>query len=1269
MDRTSPAPPPIVASAGRALGARDLLWSQRTIGNRATVQALASRPKPTGQPLALRSTPRVQRLVDRQGLEAMAGPARGNIGLIKMSTQYKLILAKLDAYHAKSDDLWQGNVTGAAYAQALDPLLDDLAATTWAYVGDREGSNRTPHLRDLVSVEIPAERRRLKDVANHTDFATLDRATPPGMVGAGKAATVQDAGIDVGYAEVPDPDEGGVAKCHSMALWVELDAGQDPAPQPGDPPGSIYGTSLEYWEEVQIDYNFVEADQRQAAQLRANGEGAFYKQWNDIKMHSPGAVTFSKKGGPIELSWNEAVPRAATRQLRGKNKIGFLDNPGVTPLADKYIKRTLNFRVVVKSGAQRREIFATQVIECDGKTLPATMTYVDSLGNSLGQTRSDDEAGMDAMDPGDNRLTTGLKVQAGDVSAAVPARARAEIGTFVEALVKKQAPAFVNLELNAVQAKFDEGGDLTGPYKAYSRFGKKKYGTADDYYQIAGTNSAPYPQPGFDYVQHGLGGAALLMAIMRGDQLIRMYYTNGQRRPVGAQRVRVRSFQEIPVEEAQAYVESERQLASDDNYDQTSIDSAQTDADAGARDLAAAVQNAVARRAGPRRDKAVVTLLEGQPRRYGQIEQLYNQGAGADTLAALIGRWYATALAGRALDAALYESLAKRIPDQRAKDALRTAWLAAAKAAQPTQTDNAAASAFKTVMEGSQNEVGTAPGLKRAVRLANGDASQLAQHIMDYARTHVAEQSTLEKVYNGTIPGTAGLAWAPATIGPTISKFFVQEFDGRPGLLTFSRLMNRYPGLEYRLRPAYRQVHGDKELTVVTERYRALDARLDVPDPGGTANLDAKTRFLANGPYSVPNFASSVEKSAKFDAAYDPKTGDLHVTLKLAFEFQDTTTAPVKIKNNEVGQQFSKQQWTDNAKAKYKADFQAAITRTWGANAPVIRCTRPGWEDIVARPTFEIQDVPLGQEHNKVKVMKAVLESGGAQAPNKLAPGRSGWGSAETALKEVDVVDKISDPLVHRYLHAPEKAQNIEPAYLSDNRQLVRRLRDFGTIEFEARSTELIRPNQVDVLAEEIGRLLIDPALSRLHGLEVAAQTRARTNSARVDLVANRLAARGVPNPITKVTDPGIAKSTVIVRAAPTADAVKDLYVTKWSRITAAHEFGHMLGLMDEYYGAQSGDVVKKMISDGLLPPDTRSDHLVANPPAATDEARGQTATAKLLEEAQLSSADYTLADGAKSTSIMTGGYELWPQHYITVWEALGRLTAADLGKQYWKLG
>jgi hypothetical protein len=196
--------------------------------------------------------------------------------------------------------------------------------------------------------------------------------------------------------------------------------------------------------------------------------------------------------------------------------------------------------------------------------------------------------------------------------------------------------------------------------------------------------------------------------------------------------------------------------------------------------------------------------------------------------------------------------------------------------------------------------------------------------------------------------------------------------------------------------------------------------------------------------------------------------------------------------------------------------------------------------------------------------------------------------------------------------------------------------------------------------------------LAHLHGLEVvgdAAGANAVLAGKRADSVIRRLKALGVKNPMQKVAGASNVDA-VTVRAAPADPTIVNTYVRQWSRISAAHEFGHMLGLMDEYYGAKSDVVVKKMISDGLLPPGTRGDHLAANPPADNvGEARGQAATMQLLEATDLATPDFTLQDNAKSTSMMTGGYELWPQHYVTVWEALTRLTAGEIASKYWKLG
>jgi hypothetical protein len=213
-------------------------------------------------------------------------------------------------------------------------------------------------------------------------------------------------------------------------------------------------------------------------------------------------------------------------------------------------------------------------------------------------------------------------------------------------------------------------------------------------------------------------------------------------------------------------------------------------------------------------------------------------------------------------------------------------------------------------------------------------------------------------------------------------------------------------------------------------------------------------------------------------------------------------------------------------------------------------------------------------------------------------------------------------------------------------------------------------PNRL-ILVGELNRLGVPPELAHLHGIEVVGDAtggNAALAGKRADTVIRRLKRLGIKNTLQKVV--GNANvDTVTVRAAAADPNIVDTYVHKWSRISAAHEFGHMLGLMDEYYGAKSDTVVKQMISDGLLPPDTRGDHLTANPPTTNvQETKGQMASTKLFQDTGLATPDFTLQDQAKSTSMMTGGYELWPQHYVTVWEALTKLTAGEIAAKYWKL-
>lgn len=1208
----------------------------------------------------------IRRLVDRAALVALAGAPKSVGPLIKRSTEYRKILDLLDHYHAEGQRLWQADTPPRELRAALEPVIDQLVTACWAYVEEQPDSPRAPHIRNVITNEIPPERARLRAIEGGV---AVDRARPLAEVGAGRPATVTAIGVEVGTAQVWDKAEEGIAEGHQMNVWFDIDAGATPAAPVGAPANSVHGVTIEYWEQVEVAYNFVEADAKKARRLKVAGEGKTTKQWNDILMMQRDSPTWSKTGGSIEQSWTAAVAAAATGGLTGKKRVGFQDNPGVTPKPGKHISRTLRFRVVVKDAHGQQEIHATQVIICDGRPTPKSMTYVDSRGVKVGRER----AGNALRDMGDDdaRLQAHAVTPA-VLGASVPPLARAAVRTFVRQLLEGGAAAFVNSELTEITRHF--AANPEGPHKVYGRMGKLKYGTADDYYEIAGINGLPYPQSGWVFHQYPLVGGALLVAIMEGSTIRRVYYTPSVLRTVGALAIPVRSFAEIPIEEVTAYVPSEQaylKLSTSERADHDQV----------AHDETVATAGRAARAVGPiasairRGRRATLAYLARHMADYDQIEHEFDRIKAPATLAATLKASFAATIALKGAVIGTYLELSRKYPNEKALAILHGAFLDEL-VARGAANRNVADNAFVAMLGANRAQVGAAPAFVQIAQANHTDPARLKQLVVAHLEQNRGKFPDAEADYNTAVP-PLGLPNVPPTLGEIVNEHFVAEL-GRVGggMPAYVQLRDRFPAFEFRLRPAYRFLFGDVALTSLTERLRASKAAADVPDPGSQANQAAKQAFRAHGLYSQANFASSIAAAAKFDVGYDPATAELKVVVKLKFEFLDSTTpVAAKVKRREVGPKYEKTAWTDPAKDDFKAEFRRQVLGLWNANAPMIRCTRPGWEDLVARPVFEIQEVVAGGgEHNIVRTQKAVLQDTNKPGTKALKGGAaSGWASAVTSLNEFDVADKMSDPDVHRYLHHIEKKQHVVPAYTTDHKQLSQRLDRFGRLEFNAGSgTALTEPGRLPILAEEILRLGLPPELAHLHAIEVVGDAiggNVELGRTRADTVVAGLERLGIKNALKRVAG-AQGVDAVVVRAAAPDPAVADTYVTKWSRITAAHEFGHMLGLMDEYYGAKSADVVKKMISDGLLPPSTRSDHLVAHPPAnAMDEAPGQTSTMKLLEQANLATPDFTLGDGAKSTSLMTGGYELWPQHYLTVWEALTKLTAGDIEARYWKLG
>ena len=85
------------------------------------------------------------------------------------------------------------------------------------------------------------------------------------------------------------------------------------------------------------------------------------------------------------------------------------------------------------------------------------------------------------------------------------------------------------------------------------------------------------------------------------------------------------------------------------------------------------------------------------------------------------------------------------------------------------------------------------------------------------------------------------------------------------------------------------------------------------------------------------------------------------------------------------------------------------------------------------------------------------------------------------------------------------------------------------------------------------------------------------------------------------------------------------------------HEFGHAIGLPDEYQNNTTGPLGTQQTALGTL-----------------------AAAAGVAAPAQW---------GDNTSSLMSSGVDVLPRHYLTFWEALGQMTSPDITRNEWSIG
>jgi outer membrane protein OmpA-like peptidoglycan-associated protein len=369
--------------------------------------------------------------------------------------------------------------------------------------------------------------------------------------------------------------------------------------------------------------------------------------------------------------------------------------------------------------------------------------------------------------------------------------------------------------------------------------------------------------------------------------------------------------------------------------------------------------------------------------------------------------------------------------------------------------------------------------------------------------------------------------------------------------------------------------------------------------------------------HAVINHGPSTGRGA-FDADYDANTGAFTITLKLKFSKEDDGVSA----------------WTAAEIATWKAQYQTAIQARWGGRY-AMQCAKPGWESLSATtnvvlswvdkdPHFELKVKKMGAGNFRPE--SAVTQPGG-QDRTAHAPGTYATPSSQgtTKLGDTDVTERDKDKWTANTIATEVKRAN------SANPK---------TVTFTENSDAVAGADQTKL--GELGTIL---SMIKQPKMNVAVDGFAATGE--TDKVP--LSQRRADN-VKKAVEASGSQAHAFL-ASGKGDAGADA-TAAWRKVTiaignadagwkndydiAGHETGHMFGFDEEYQGGAKESTHYKLV----------------------EEALGSKVADTFVKR----------KTGEDSASVMDGGLDVRPYHYVTFWEALGRCTEPDLKRTDWKI-
>lgn len=387
----------------------------------------------------------------------------------------------------------------------------------------------------------------------------------------------------------------------------------------------------------------------------------------------------------------------------------------------------------------------------------------------------------------------------------------------------------------------------------------------------------------------------------------------------------------------------------------------------------------------------------------------------------------------------------------------------------------------------------------------------------------------------------------------------------------------------------------------------------------------SRVAFMSKA-YSIRNFKPTPQLGC-FDAVYTPHLGTLEIQVRFTVDFKNAS-----------------QQWTADLKEAFEENCTSRVSEYWNDRF-LISCTKSDFSDLIVKPTFVLRKVGADESaHYAVKAMGTLGARNTAVRPDGTAS--FGMQATDRYANEVMQMKAIQDALKRSFVVPMGKHGT------------------GGQISFPVMSMlQGFAQNAKYVFTETQPQLTL-----------TAMGTSSTSEAQRVKTVLNQFGMMGF-NIVTKsekrfgggnCTQVKVSWDEAQFDAAfPTPGGCKPLL----SQATIAHEFGHMMGLPDEYnmLCTQSTSMLRDV---GLIRTDDEEAAHLENTNVGRNDSQSDNVKAnqKLFHKDCLAAGLVPPPFGRPNMNIMSGGSHFQEFHCIPAWKALCEMTKADVKPSEWRI-